>query len=185
MSLSILAPPALDPVTLTEAKAFLQLDSTFEDALVGDLVKAATEAVEQATGKALMARTLQQGFTRWPARGIFALQACPLIQLVQVQRRDAAGVHSVVDPAAYYVDQDTARLIALPGFTPPAFIRPAEAILVDFIAGYGNAESDVPAPLRTALLLIVRALYENRGQETGSLPLRARALMAPFAKVRL
>lgn len=185
MSLSILAPPALDPVTLTEAKAFLQLDSTFEDALVGDLIKAATEAVEQATGKALIERTLQQSVMAWPERGIFALQASPLMQLIQLQSRDAAGVLSVVDPADYYVDQASARIIALSGFIPPAFSQPSEAILVDFIAGYGNAGSDVPAALRTALLLIVRALYEHRGATTGPLPLRAQALMAPFAKVRL
>ena len=185
MSVTVLVPPALDPVSLAEAKAFLQLDSAFEDALVGDLVKTAAETVEHETGTALIARTVQQSFAAWPQGGVFTLQARPLMQLIQVQRRDAAGVLSLVDPSEYYIDQGNARMIALSSFIPPPFTHPSEAILVDCIAGFGAAPGDVPAALRTAVLLIVRSLYDNRGQAEAGLPLRARALMAPFARVRL
>ena len=185
MSVTVLVPPALDPVSLADAKAFLQLDSTFEDALVADLIKTATQMIEKSTAKALISRTVQQEFQSWPERGIFALALRPLVQIVQVQRRDATGTLSAVDPADYYVDTGHGRLIALTSFTHGPFSHPAEAVLVDFITGFGPAESDIPPALRSALMLIVRDLYEHRGENAGAMPLRAQALLAPFSPVRL
>ena len=53
-------------------------------------------------------------------------------------------------------------------------------IAIAFTAGYGDAESDVPAPIREAILEIVADLYANRGETNVETPLAALALLAPY-----
>jgi len=185
MSVQVLVPAVMEPVNLAEAKVFLQLDSSHDDALVTDLIRAATEAVEQTTGRALIARTLRQTLKSWPDKGVIALSIRPLISVTQVQNADAAGVSALVDPGDYYVDVNRARVIALPAFPRPSFVHPAEELQIDFVAGYGVDTSFIPASFRMSILLIVRDLYEHRGETGGALPLRAQALLAPFTGVRL
>ncbi len=185
MNLQVLVPPVVGPVTLIETKVFLQLDSAHEDALVADLIGAGTELVEQLTGRALIVRSLRQTITVWPDKGIFVLQSRPLLQLTKIQYRDAAGILSTIDAADYYVDPNRSRVIALSSFTQFSFTHPSEALLFDFDAGYGVDETFVPASLRMALLLVIRDLYEHRGEHGGVLPLRAQALLAPFMEARL
>ncbi len=185
MSVQVLVPAAMEPVSLAEAKVFLQLDSSHDDALVTDLIRAATEAVEQTTGRALIARTLRQTLKVWPNKGIIELVTRPLISIAQIQSIDAMGDATLVDPGDYYVDVNRARVIALPAFPRPAFMHPAEEIQIDFVAGYGVDTSFIPASFRMSILLIVRDLYEHRGETGGALPLRAQAMLAPFTDVRL
>ena len=185
MSVQVLVPAAMEPVNLAEAKVFLQLDSSHDDALVTDLIRAATEAVEQTTGRALITRTLRQTLKNWPDKGVIALAIRPLISISQIQQTNAAGVSVLVDPGDYYVDVNRARVIALPAFPRPSFVHPAEELQIDFVAGYGVDASFVPASFRMSVLLIVRDLYEHRGETGGALPLRAQALLAPFTDVRL
>jgi uncharacterized phiE125 gp8 family phage protein len=185
MSLNVLIPPAQDPVNLAETRVFLQLDSTYEDTLVTDLIRAANETVERITGVALITRTLRQSINQWPDKGGFALQGRPLNQLIEVRHVDGAGAISVIASTKYYVDIDRSRLIALSSFPRPTFTHPAEQLQMDFTAGYGPDETSIPAPLRMAILLIVRDLYEHRGEHDGALPLRAQALLAPFTEMRL
>ena len=185
MSVQVLTPPVLEPVTLAETKAFLQLDSDYEDDLIADLIQSARETAEIKTGLALITRSLRQIFRYSQARGVFMLAKTPLAQITQVQHVDAEGVATQVDNSTYYVDLGQSRLITLAGFPKPSFTHPAEALWIDFTAGYGPTMAAVPASLRMAILLIVRELYEHRGEDENTLPLRAQALLAPFSEVRL
>ncbi len=185
MSLQVVLPPVADPVSLAETKKFLQVDSDHEDGLIADLIAAATEAVERRTGLILISRTLRQTVKVWPEKGVFALQAAPLIQLLQVQFFDAMGAAQLVDSTAYYVDVQLSRLIALAAFPSLPVSHPAQAIEIDFTAGYGTSPTALPASLRIAVLLVVRDIYEHRGERDGTLLLRAQALLAPFTQVRL
>ena len=67
---------------------------------------------------------------------------------------------------------------------PPATLRCAGGIEIEYDAGFADAPSDVPIALRVATMQIVTALYEAR-QGQAPIPESARALMRPFAPARL
>ncbi|MEM6904494.1 MAG: head-tail connector protein, partial [Pseudomonadota bacterium] len=57
---------------------------------------------------------------------------------------------------------------------------------LSFTAGYGPTGSDVPGPLRQAVLLLAAQFYENRaGEEATALPGFVSALLQPYRPVRL
>ncbi len=73
------------------------------------------------------------------------------------------------------------------GFAPKLAVRPVAFQIgapttITFTAGYGPTPSDVPAPLRQAMLLLVSYGYEHR-DSTDGLPLMVQALIAPYRVV--
>ena len=54
MSLTLVSPPAAEPVTLAEAKSHLKLDTSDEDTLIASLITAARARAEWHTGRALV-----------------------------------------------------------------------------------------------------------------------------------
>ena len=63
--------------------------------------------------------------------------------------------------------------------------KAANGVEIDFTAGYGALATDVPAPLREALLLLIAHWYENRepiavGAPEMLVPGTVAQLIAPF-----
>ncbi len=185
MSLQVLVPPVQDPVSLAETKLFLQLDADNEDALVLDLIRTATELVERRTGKSLISRTLRQSVFEWPKNGVFSLQSRPMVQVLQIQHVNDQNEVTLVDPGEYYTDVGQARIIALPTFPQIGAGQPTRKLQIDFVAGYGLDNSQIPAPLRMALLIIIKDIFEREPGVETPMPLRAQALLATFTQVRL
>lgn len=153
--------PALEPVTLAEAKAFLRVDHDSEDALIVGLIKAARQDVERSTGAALIDQTWRLTLDDWPASASVAVHRYPLKQVVGVTVYDADGDSAEIDPADYVVDGNA---------SPPRIHfkrrvtsgQPVNGIEIDFVAGFGDAGPDVPDGLRRAMLLLVAHWYEFR-----------------------
>ena len=101
--LTVIAPPAEEPLTLAAAKDFLRLGTTAEDGLVTELIRAGRAHVETASGLAFVTRTLKRRWTAWPyglMLGGVKLRPAPARALVSVVRVDAEGGR-----AFYAVDQ--------------------------------------------------------------------------------
>lgn len=62
MSLAILTPPAVEPVSLAEAKLHLRVTADAEDALIARLITAARQQVEALCGLALITTAFRQTF---------------------------------------------------------------------------------------------------------------------------
>lgn len=186
MTITIIAPPASEPVSLAEAKLFLRIDHTSEDALITTLIGAARGAVEAGCGRALITRRVRESLDIWrrDAVGGAELGLGPVTSVVAVRLIASTGAQSVIDPARYRLEGagDRPRLIFDAGV--PATLRSAGGIEIEYDAGFAANAADVPVALRLATLHIVAALYEAR---TGASPLPevARALMRPFAPARL
>ena len=183
-----IAGPAVEPVTLAEAKAFLRLDTAHEDDLVSALIVAARHTLEGATGLRFVAQTWRSRLERWPPGRAVLLPFAPLLSVAAVRVAPAFGPVSVVTSTAYRLDgsADPPRLVVDPSAPEPGIAT--GGIEIDAVYGFGPAASDVPAPLRLAIRRLVASWFERRGDEAGepaSLPGAVRALVIPYMRARL
>lgn len=161
--------PASEPITLAEARVHLRLDSTAEDALVTAWITAARQDVEAATGRVLIRQDWEMWLPCFPkCREPIEIPYPPLVQVTSVKTADADGVLTTMAAADYQVEAPSgdrcqpARVYPAAGAVWPYTITGVRgAVRVAFQAGYVSA-SAVPQPLRSAILLLVGDLYENR-----------------------
>lgn len=177
--------PAAEPVTLSEAKAWLRLDTNDEDDLVTALIASARAAIEAHLRRVLMAQTWRLVLDAWPQGNVLHLPFAPLISISAIRVFDAADIAQVIATASTRLDaaSDPARLVFITA--PPTPARSLNGIEVDAVCGYGNTASDVPAPIRQALKMLIAQLYENRGDAAGEWPASIIAVLAPFRRMRL
>jgi uncharacterized phiE125 gp8 family phage protein len=187
MSPILVAGPAVEPVTLTDAKAHLRLDTPDEDAVVASLIAAARQLVEQATRRALIAQTWRIRLDAWPQGRAVALPLAPVLTIVAVRVTPASGPPEILAPALYRLDagRDPPQLV-LEDAAPDPGIR-SGGIEIDASFGFGAAPADVPAPLRLAIQRLVARWFERRGDEAGdgAMPGDVAALIAPFIRPRI
>ncbi|MDD3029973.1 MAG: head-tail connector protein [Alphaproteobacteria bacterium] len=199
-SFSLVTPPAVEPLTLTEAKAHLRLDTSADDALIGTLIAGARQWAERYTGRAFITQTWALSVDRIPSDrderdgmvdgaigsldGLRALNLprAPLQTVTGVQTFDNDDTAHTFSADNYYVDtaHEPGRIVLRSGAVWPYAERDANSIVVTYTAGYGAAASDVPAPLRTAIAGIVAHSYQNRGDANAVVPASVRALLDPY-----
>lgn len=140
---------ATEPVTLAEAKAHLRITHTADDTMLGAMITAAREAVEMNTGRALAAAEY-----RWASEDeidyTMRLPLWPVDAVSEVSYAGADGARVTMDAADYTVDVDRATL----ALTPPSG---GSNLSVTFTV----APTNIPAPLKAAILLLIGDLYEN------------------------
>lgn len=66
------------------------------------------------------------------------------------------------------------------GVDYPSIYSRGDAITITFVSGYGAAASDVPEPIKQAVLLIIGNLYEKREDMVRKLPTTSEYLLEPF-----
>ncbi len=184
MSQFSLLPPAGEPVSIAECRAWLRLDDPSEDALLAALITAARQHLELVLGRAFMRQTWRLVRDIWPEKGMMVLPIAPVRSLlaVTVQR---AGTAEPVSTGLFQLDGQSSRPRL--GFRAGSLSNPDVAmngITLDLEVGYGEA-GDVPAPLLQALRQLVAYWYENRALlavngEQAALPKAVEALIAPY-----
>jgi uncharacterized phiE125 gp8 family phage protein len=189
MSSGLLTPPAIEPVSLAEAKAFLRIEHDDDDDVLTALIAAARGYVEAQTRRALVTQQWRLTFDAWPRSGRIDVRPAPLQSLDAVNVYDDDDAAQEVDAAAFVVDVAGASLAFAPGALPQPSRR-AAGIALDITAGYGDAAIDVPEPLRQAIRLLVAHWYDNRGlivpgATVATLPATVPALLSPYRMVAL
>lgn len=184
-----------EPVTLAEAKTHLRVDTTADDSLIEGLIAAARQWVEHYTRRALITQTWAASLHRFPHQECepILLPHSPLQSVDSIEYLDLSGASTTWAASKYQVDD----------VSEPPRILPVEAedypseqddtfntVTITFTAGYGDAESDVPQPIRQAMFLLVGEMYERREQAvTGTIinevPLGVQALLGPYRVLTL
>lgn len=148
------------PVTLSEAKAQLRVDGTDEDGLITSLIVAATLAVEEETGRALVTQTWDYAVPK-PDRYVI-LPLAPVASISAMNYFDADDVLQSLTVSEFYLfnDNDTARVEPNYGISWPTMRNRPDALTITLIAGV--ADTDVLQTLKQAILLLVTHWFESR-----------------------
>lgn len=184
-----LTPPAIEPVSLSEAKDFLRILADDEDELLGTLITAARLMIEAASGRLLIEQSWRIVLDAWPQGGEIRLPLSPVRSLTAARVHPAAGTAEPVAPSSLaLVEGSDPPLVRVAGPVPVPG-RARSAIEIDLVAGFGATRDTVPAPLRQAVLRLACRWFEHRGdvvsRDAMRLPAEIAAFVAPFRRVRL
>lgn len=168
-------PPAVAPVALDEAKAFLRLETGHEDAVLAGFVRAATALAEAFTGQWLCARD----FTEVLA----ATAQWQRLAVAPVRAITGATVLGAPLPGGSYetdIDANGAGWVRL--FAGDATMR----AVVSGRAGLSEGWNGVPEPLRAGIVRMAAHLFSHRDDpETAALPGAVTALWRPYRALSL
>lgn len=176
--LSLYSGPAVEPVSLTEAKAHLRVTATDEDTLISSLIVAARQWVEEQTYRALVSQTWDLQLDKFPSGDEpIRLPRAPLQSVTSITYTDTAGASQTLSATLYVVSATRQPGVIRPAYGqvwPEAQDKP-DAVTVRFVAGYGAAAA-VPELLKSAIKLLVAQMFEQReptvvGTATSEVPL--------------
>lgn len=161
MSLIIINQPATEPVTLAEAKLHCKVDDSADDTLITALIVSARERAQHCLGRALITQTLEQVLDTFP-NGI-KLPLPPAKTIVSVNYINPYGIQQTLAAETYELDKDSSPgwLVPAYGFRWPDSRAVPNAVRVRYTAGYGAA-ADVPASIKSWMLLAIGTLYSQR-----------------------
>ena len=171
LSLTRQTPPAVEPVSVAEAKAHLRVDTADDDTYIGTLVTAAREWCEQYLDRTLVHTQWVMRFDSFPPDGTqdIELPRPPMsiagtTTAVSLTFTSETGGTQAYSTASFRVDRNATpgAVKTLYGQTWPPHLMDDNAVSVTWWAGYGSAGSSVPAAVRHAILMLVGNWYENR-----------------------
>lgn len=182
--------PAIEPITAAELKEQIGLDAGDSFSLLDMYITSAREQFEAVTGRALITQEWRLTLDHWPMAGSewwdgvrqgaigdlhgSARASWVILPRYRLQSIDSitvfndAGIGSSVTVADTFIvdnQQEPGRIVLRNGATWPVALQEANAIQIDYTAGYGATAADVPAAIRVALLQFAAFLYGHRGDD--------------------
>lgn len=182
--------PTSTVISLSEAKAFLRIDSDYDDdnTYITSLINVATQVVEEFTRRRLMTQTYNIFYDEFPP--YIDLQVGDVASVTHIKYYDADNTLQTLAASNYDVDTKVrpGRIYESEnGDFPNTYERP-NAVEVEFIVG--ATASDVPEPIKMGMYLIIGRYYENRqdvvmGTQVNELPLMVDHLLTPYRLLEL
>jgi uncharacterized phiE125 gp8 family phage protein len=171
---------ALIPVvTLTEAQAYVRIETGDEEAVVAGLIRTATALCEAFLGQALIARAFSENVS---ASGCWQrLTTGPVQAISGAEMIGSDGTAAALASSAFAVDIDSS------GTGWVRLVQPVDGcrLRVSGTAGMADAESDVPEPIRQGVLRLVAHLFAARDGGAGEPPAAVTALWRPYRRMAL
>lgn len=187
-TLSVKTQPTLEPVTLAEAKAHLRVDYTDEDALIQGLVRASRRYLEWTYNRAMITQSLvltMDSFDPrlWTSESFYGISPItwalgigvswsmielrpPVQSITSVKYLDPTGAQQTFTDYAFDAGSEEATGRIFPKLNkiwPVVGLTPA-SVTIEWVAGFAGPEA-VPDDWKSALKLLLGALFENREEE--------------------
>lgn len=206
----LITPPAIEPVTLAEAKLHARVDESLDDTLVTNQIVAARQMVEAYIGGAIITQTWDlfysltdkpfcnsyrmvttmdnfPYFAQKPSDRKLEIPFGPIQSVVSFNSYDSDNTETLFDTSNYFVSDNYIMLNDYKDW--PNLLRQNNCIAVRVITGFGDTEASVPFPIKQAILLLISQWYENRGavydpmnvsQTPGQLPYSVTAVLQQY-----
>lgn len=172
-SITVVTPPAGQPVDVATAKQHMVVEDSDDDALIAIYVDAAQAIVEAEIGRPLVKQTWRVQYDRFD--NWIVLPGGPVSAVNSVSYVDESGTTQTMDPSEYQADTRSVPARITPpsnGAFPTNSYWPWHSVVpggiaVEYVVGADpgdppNYGASVPAPLRAAILLLAADLYSNR-----------------------
>jgi hypothetical protein len=200
---------ALPIVTMSEAQAYVRIETGEEEAILAGLIRSASALCESFINQVVIARSFS--LTVPTSRQWERLQVTPVRSITDVSSVDATGAATPLPSGSYEVDIDSTgdgwvRVVQSPFLLASlavsnscdiAAIDPSDGSLlsapgggatriqVSGSAGMADDENDVPEPIRQGVLRLVAHLFTVRDGDGGEPPAAVTALWRPYRRMRL
>jgi uncharacterized phiE125 gp8 family phage protein len=161
VGLKIVMEPSVEPVSLSEIKAYLRLDAadtTFDSDLTA-LIKAARYAAEDFQNRAFMARTYDLALDAFPSMPL-RVPMPSLVSVESIKYTDDDGVITTIPVTDYIIDQisEPGRIAFAKGKSwPSVSLQSVNGVVIRFVAGSGSA----PENVKLAIKFFVGFRFEN------------------------
>jgi uncharacterized phiE125 gp8 family phage protein len=174
--LRLVTPPASEPVTLSEAKLFLRIEHSDEDAAITRAIASAREAAEQFLKLALLPQELE--FTV-ACRGLrrIGLPVGPATALDAVTVTGSDGHVAELDETVFRLSVDGCSIFF-------DRVPSGVSITVGYHASMADTASALPALLKQGILHHVAAILEQR-EGVAALPVSSLQCYQPFRRISL
>jgi uncharacterized phiE125 gp8 family phage protein len=183
--------PSEEPVTLSEAKTHARVDGSDEDSLITALIIAARQWVEQHIDTAIIDQTItakRNGFPnswrlylpRTALRSVTSVDYLDSDRASQTLSTDVYAEDTFAKPGSIYLKQDESW--------PTDVADEPNSVTVVYQAGIAANASEVPQPIKQAILLLVAHWYENRtavvvGTVSSEVQFAVNALLMPYRRL--
>lgn len=170
---------ALPAVTMSEAQAYVRIETGEEEALLAGLIRTASGLCEAFLGQAVIARSF---VTDVPASCQWQrVEPAPVQSIVSVEAVDVNGVPTALPSASYAIEIDASGDGWVRVIDPAGAIR----VRVSGTAGLAQDENGVPEPIRQGVLRLVAHLFTARDGDGGEPPAAVTALWRPYRRTRI
>ena len=179
--------PTRQAVSTAITKQYLRVEHNEDDALVDELILAATQHVEDITRRSLMSKSFYLHLDCFPTGyAPIVLPRPPLASVTAITYTDGDGATQTLAGTTYVAvtGAEPGEVWPVFGSYWPSARRQRHAVRVEFVAGYGD-EDNVPDALKAAINMYAATLYENRetfvtGTIATELPMSAKNLVGPY-----
>lgn len=170
---------ALPIVTMSEAQAYVRIETGEEEAVLAGLIRSASALCEAFINQVVIARDYVVDVA---ATGCWErLPVTPVRSIAEVDSVDASGIVTALAATVYSVDIDSSA----DGWVRVAQPTDLTHLRVSGSAGLANDENSVPEPIRQGVLRLVAHLFTARDGEGGEPPAAVTALWRPYRRMRL
>jgi uncharacterized phiE125 gp8 family phage protein len=165
--------PAVEPVTVAEAKTHLHITSSTQDTYIGTLITTARRELERYLNRAFITQSWKVYYDCWqhelliPFGNLQIADSTPGPESPVVKYYNTDGNQITLTANDYYWvvnTTDPARIVRKYDVTYPElqYGRP-DAIEIAFSAGFGDAATAIPDEIKHAMKLLITNYYEHRG----------------------
>lgn len=164
-------------VSMSEAQAYVRIETGEEEAMLAGLIRTASAVCESFLNRVVIARdfvTDVPGTAAWQRVPIE-----PVRTINGVEAVDEGGVATPLDAGGYAVDVDAS------GVGWVRMSSPARRIRVTGKAGMAAGQNGAPEPIRQGVLRLVAHLFAARDGGGEAPPAAVTALWRPYRKARL
>jgi len=158
--------PAVEPVSVSEAKAHLRVDTDADDTYIGTLITVAREYCEERLDATFIESTWVAKYDVFPLWELLLPRPPMVDSNVSITYRDEGGNDQTITSGGgdFRIDAASVPGRVYPNYEEvwPAVRGDENSVTVTYKAGYGTTAADVPAITKHGILLLCGVWYAAR-----------------------